>query len=142
MKRLFTIAVIAMITSLTFAQAPLAKKKVASVNRLERLANLDAMAKKAKEAKELQAVMAEKAAAANETSSSMLRKSSVKRGFFNSIEEGKVISTLPFGGFRSEVSNKLYKSTARKTTTQEGNVTVTTDDNGLILDVAGVEAKL
>lgn len=140
MKRLFTIAVIAMITSLTFAQAPLAKKKVASVNRLERLANLDAMAKKAKEAKELQAVMAEKAAAANETSSSMLRKSSVKRGFFNSVE-GKVMKDWNFKGFRNEVSNVPYKSTARKTTTQEGNVSVTTDAYGIITDVTGVEPK-
>lgn len=131
-----------MAASLTFAQAPLAKKKAATIHRLERVADMDALVKKAKEAKELRAVMAEKAAVAKETSSSVLRKSNVKRGYFNSIEGGKVISTLPFGGFRSEVSNKPYKSTARKTTTQEGNVTVTTDDNGLILDVTGVEAKL
>lgn len=88
MKRLFTIALIVMVTSLTFAQAPLAKKKVASVNRLERLADVNALAKKAKEAKELKAAMAEKAAAADETASSVLRKSSVKRGFFNSVKEG------------------------------------------------------
>ncbi len=143
MKRLFTIAVIAMITSLTFAQAPLAKKKAATPPyRLERVANLDAMAKKAKEAKELQAVMAEKAVAANETSSSMLRKSSVKRGFFNSVD-GKVLKTWSLDGYnRLNVDNKPYKSTAHKTITQEGNVTVTTDDNGIIIDVAGVEPKM
>lgn len=142
MKRLFTIALIVMVTSLTFAQAPLAKKKVASVNRLERLADVNALAKKAKEAKELKAAMAEKAAAADETASSVLRKSSVKRGFFNSVKEGKVIGNLPLGSYRSEVSNRPYRSSVRKTITQEGNVTVTTDANGIILDVAGVEPKL
>lgn len=100
MKRLFTIAVIAMAASLTFAQAPLAKKKAATIHRLERVADMDALVKKAKEAKELRAVMAEKAAVAKETSSSVLRKSNVKRGYFNSIEGGKVISTLPFGGVK------------------------------------------
>lgn len=86
MKRLFTIAVIAMVASLTFAQAPLAKKKVAAAHKLERIADMNALVKKAKEAKEMRAVMAEKAAAAKETSSSVLRKSNVKRGYFNSVE--------------------------------------------------------
>lgn len=141
MKRLFTIAVIAMAASLTFAQAPLAKKKAAAVHNLERIADMDALVKKAKEAKELRAVMAEKAAAAKETSSSVLRKSNVKRGYFNSIE-GTALKTWRFDGKRVEAAAKPYKSTARKTTTQDGNVTVTTDENGIITDVAGVEPKM
>lgn len=140
MKRLFTIAVVAMAASLTFAQAPLAKKSAAS-GRLEQMANIETLAKKAKETKELQAAMAEKAAAAKETSTSMLRKSSVNRGLFNSID-GKVIKTWMLGGYRSYLSNMPYKSTARKTTTQEGNVTVTTDAHGIITNVTGVEPKM
>lgn len=141
MKRLFTIAVIAMAASLTFAQAPLAKKQAATVHRLERIADMDALVKKAKEAKELRAVMAEKAAVAKETSSSVLRKSNVKRGYFNSIE-GTALKTWRLDGKKVEAAAKPYKSTARKTTTQEGNVTVTTDENGIITDVAGVEPKM
>lgn len=142
MKRLFTIAVITMAASLTFAQAPLAKKKAATPPyRLERIADMDALVKKAKEAKELRAVMAEKAAVAKETSSSVLRKSNVKRGYFNSIE-GTALKTWRLDGKRVEAAAKPYKSTARKTTTQEGNVTVTTDEHGIITDVAGVEPKM
>lgn len=141
MKRLFTIAVIAMVASLTFAQAPLAKKKVAAAHKLERIADMNALVKKAKEAKEMRAVMAEKAAAAKETSSSVLRKSNVKRGYFNSVE-GKVLKTWKLDGKRAEAAAKPNKSTSRKTTTQEGNVTVTSDEHGIILDVAGVEPKM
>lgn len=130
-----------MAASLTFAQAPLAKKKAATVHRLERIADMDALVKKAKEAKELHAVMAEKAAVAKETSSSVLRKSNVKRGYFNSID-GTALKTWRLDGKRVEAAAKPYKSTARKTTTQEGNVTVTTDENGIITDVAGVEPKM
>lgn len=141
MKRLFTIAVIAMVASLTFAQAPLAKKKVAAAHKLERIADMNALVKKAKEAKEMRAAMAEKAAAAKETSSSVLRKSNVKRGYFNSIE-GTALKTWKLDGKRAEAAAKPNKSTARKTTTQEGNVTVTSDEHGIILDVAGVEPKM
>lgn len=140
MKRLFTIAVVAMTAALTFAQAPLAKKHVVSGNKLERL-DVKGLAQKAKETKEMRAAMAEKEAAAKQTSSSLLRKSSVNRSMFNSFE-GKVIKTWISGGFRNELANKPYKSNARKTTTQEGNVTVTTDANGIITDVAGVEPKM
>lgn len=48
---------------------------------------------------------------------------------------------MDVGGYRSEMSAAPYKSNARKTTAQEGNVTVTTDANGIITDVAGVEPK-
>ncbi|MDE6354055.1 MAG: hypothetical protein K2L56_03200, partial [Prevotella sp.] len=141
MKRLFTIAVVTMVASLTFAQAPLAKKKAATPPyRLERVADMDALVKKAKEAKELRAVAAEKAAAANETSFSVLRKNTVKRGYFNSID-GTVIKTWKLDGRSSNLANTPYRSAAQKTTTQEGNVTVTTDANGIITDVAGVEPK-
>lgn len=141
MKRLFTFAVLVMTASLTFAQAPLAKKSAAH-GRLEQMANVEALAQKAKETKDLQAAMAEKAAAAaEEASTSMLRKSSVNRGFFNSVE-GKTIQTWMIGGYRSVLSNQPYKSTVRKATTQEGNVTVTTDENGIITDVTGVEPKM
>lgn len=129
-----------MTASLTFAQAPLAKKS--APGRLEQMANVEALAQKAKETKDLQAAMAEKAAqAAEEASTSMLRKSSVNRGFFNSVE-GKTIQTWMIGGYRSVLSNQPYKSTVRKATTQEGNVTVTTDENGIITDVTGVEPKM
>lgn len=130
-----------MVASLTFAQAPLAKKKPLPPYRLERVADMDAFVKKAKEAKELRAVAAEKAAAANETSFSVLRKNTVKRGYFNSID-GTVIKTWKLDGRRSNLANTPYRSAAQKTTTQEGNVTVTTDANGIITDVAGVEPKL
>ena len=130
-----------MVASLTFAQAPLAKKKVAAAHKLERIADMNALVKKAKEAKEMRAAMAEKAAAAKETSSSVLRKSNVKRGYFNSVE-GKVLKTWKLDGKRAEAAAKPNKSTARKTTTQEGNVTVTTDEHGIITDVAGVEPKM
>lgn len=163
MKRLFTIALIAMVTSLTFAQAPLAKKAV-SGNKLERIANLEDLKQKAKETKELQAAQAAKAAdaAVEVTSTSVLRRSGKKAGMQNSVKgmengtvttkagtlssvngvDGKVIKTWMQGGFRSEVANTPYKSTSRKTTTQEGNVTVTTDANGIITDVTGVEPKM
>ncbi len=141
MKRLFTIAVVAMVASLTFAQAPLAKKKSASSYKLERMADMKALAAKAKEVKELQAVKAEKEALANQKGTSILRKNSVARGLFDSAE-GKVVKSLMPGGFRSALAGKPYKSTARKTTTQEGNVTVTTDANGIITDVTGVEPKM
>lgn len=137
---MFTIAVVAMVASLTFAQLPLAKKKTASANKLEQLVDMKTLAKEAKQVKEMKAAMAEKAAAAKEESSSVLRKNSVKHGFFQNIE-GKVINTWTLGGYRSASSGKPYKSTARKTTTQEGNVTVTTDAHGIITDVAGVAPK-
>ncbi|MBP3472039.1 MAG: hypothetical protein J6K41_07395 [Paraprevotella sp.] len=144
MKRLFTFMAIVMAVSLTFAQAPLAKKRAAASHKLERMADGKELAKKAKETKEKQAVLAAKAAAADETSSSLLRKKAVNKGLFNSVEgvEGKVIAPVWRGGFKNELANASYKSTARKTTTQEGNVTVTTDENGIITDVAGVEPKL
>lgn len=133
-----------MAVSLTFAQVPLAKKSAAASHKLERMADGKELAKKAKETKEKQAVLAAKAAAADETSSSQLRKKAVNKGLFNSVEgvEGKVIAPVWRGGFKNELANAPYKSTARKTTTQEGNVTVTTDENGIITDVAGVEPKL
>lgn len=132
-----------MAVSLTFAQVPLAKKSAAASHKLERMADGKELAKKAKETKEKQAVLAAKAAAADETSSSLLRKKAVNKGLFNSVEgvEGKVIAPVWRGGFKNELANAPYKSTARKTTTQEGNVTVTTDENGIITDVAGVEPK-
>ncbi len=132
-----------MVASLTFAQAPLAKKKAATPPpyRLERVADMDAFVKNAKKAKELRAVAAEKAAAENETSFSVLRKNTMKRGYFNSID-GTVIKTWKLDGRRSYLANNPYRSAAQKTTTQEGNVTVTTDANGIITDVAGVEPKL
>lgn len=142
MKKLFTIAVVAMITSLAFAQAPLAKKK-ASINKIERLADLNVMAQKAKEAKEMKAAMAEKAAVANETSSSVFRKSSVNKwGLFQNMNGGgKVVMPFVMGNFRSAVAEQPNKSNVRKTTTQEGNLTITTDEHGIITDVTGVEAK-
>lgn len=142
MKKLFTIAVIAMITSLTFAQAPL-MKKAASVNKLERLADMKTIAQKAKQAKEMKAAEAAKAAVAKEESSSVLRKNSVNKwSLFESVVGGeKGNSLFMLGNFRNELINKPYKSTARRTTTQEGNVTVTTDEHGIITDVAGVEPK-
>lgn len=140
MKRLFTIAVVAMITSLAFAQAPLAKKAV-STHKIEKLISADALQKKAKEAKEMKAAMAEKAAAANETSSSMFRKSSVNRGKFESVGGGKEVSTMSLRLGNSRVDNAIYKATTLRTTTQEGNVTVETDANGIITNVTGVEAK-
>jgi len=140
MKRLFTIAVILMATSVTFAQAPLAKKSAASVNKLERVADLEAMAKKAKETKELQAAMAEKAAAAKEMSSSVLCKGSVNRGQLNSIG-GAVIKRDGLESSRKALTAMPFKAPVIKTTVQEGNVTVTTDENGIITDVTGVDPK-
>lgn len=140
MKRLFTIAVIAMLTSMAFAQAPLAKKAV-SAHKIEKLVNVNVLAQKAKEAKEMKAAMEEKAAAANETSSSMFRKSSVNRGKFESVGGGKEVSTMSLRLGNSRVDNAIYKATTLRTTTQEGNVTVETDANGIITNVTGVEAK-
>lgn len=107
MKRLFTIAIIAMAASLTFAQAPLAKKSTAS-NRLERVANVETLTKKAKQAKETQAAMAEKAAVEKETSYSMLRKASVNRGLFNSIKEEKRGGKLSSRGCCPEVTDRCF----------------------------------
>ncbi|MCM1079389.1 MAG: hypothetical protein NC116_06695 [Clostridium sp.] len=140
MKRLFTFAIISLIASLTFAQAPLAKKNAAG-NRLERMANLEEVARMAKETKELQAAKAVKDAVPQETASSVLRKSSAKRPFFDSVES-TVVKSWTLGGYRSEVSATPYKSSTRKATAQEGNVTVTTDANGIITDVTGVEPKM
>ncbi len=141
MKRLFTIAIIAMATSLTFAQAPLAKKSAASGNRLERIANVEEIAKKAKETKELQAAMAEKAAVAKETSSSVLRMGSVNGGQANRIGEA-VIKKDGLDGSRKALTAMPFKAPVSKATVQEGNVTVTTDANGIITDVTGVEPKM
>lgn len=129
-----------MITSLAFAQAPLAKKAV-STHKIEKLISADALQKKAKEAKEMKAAMEEKAAAANETSSSAFRKSSVNRGKFESVGGGKEVSTMSLKLGNSRVDNAIYKATTLRTTTQEGNVTVETDANGIITNVTGVEAK-
>lgn len=141
MKRLFTIVVVALAASLTFAQAPLAKKAVSN-NKLERMANVEELAKKAKETKEKYAVMAAKETTANEASTSVLRRGNSLRGGTLGSVEGKIINTFLPGSFRSEISAQPYKSNVRKTTTQDGNVTVTTDANGIITDVAGVEPKM
>lgn len=69
MKRLFTLAIIAMIASLTFAQAPVQKMK-ASEKKIEKVATTAQM-KKGMEAK---AAFQAKAQAAQETSTSVLRK--------------------------------------------------------------------
>lgn len=69
MKRLFTLAIIAMIASLTFAQAPVQKMK-ASDKKVEKVATAAQM-KKGMEAK---AAFEAKAKAAQETSTSVLRK--------------------------------------------------------------------
>lgn len=141
MKRLFTIVIVAMIASLTFAQSPLARKKTASINKLERVADVKTMAQKAKEAKEMQAAMAIKAAVAQDASTSLLRKSSVRKNFFGQVK-ATAIKEWMLGSYKSELLAKPHKSSVRKTTTQEGNVTITTEDNGMITDVAGVEPKM
>lgn len=130
-----------MAASLTFAQAPLAMKKAASANKLERVADMKAMAKEAKKTKELKAAMAEKAAVANETGSSLLRRNTAKHGLFGQVKATAIKGWMP-GSYKSELLAKPHKSGARKTTTQEGNVTITTEDNGMIVDVAGVEPKM
>ncbi len=116
-------------------------KKAASANKLERVADMKAMAKEAKKTKELKAAMAEKAAVANETGRSLLRRNTAKHGLFSSAE-GEVVKTWRLGQFRQALTGKPYKAAGRKTTTQEGNVTVTTDANGIITDVAGVAPKM
>lgn len=69
MKRLFTLAIIAMIAMLTFAQAPVQKKAKASDRKIERVASKAEM-RKALEAK---ATFDAKAKVAEETSGSVLR---------------------------------------------------------------------
>lgn len=69
MKRLFTLAIIAMIASLTFAQAPVQKMK-ASEKKIEKVATAAQM----KKGMEAQAAFQAKAKAAQETSTSVLRK--------------------------------------------------------------------
>lgn len=130
-----------MAASLTFAQAPLAMKKAVSANKLERVADMKAMAKEAKKTKEMKAAMAEKAAVANETGSSLLRRNTVKHGLFSQVKATAIKGWMP-GSYKSELLAKPHKSSVRKTTTQEGNVTITTEDNGMITDVAGVEPKM
>lgn len=113
MKRLFTLAVIALTASLTFAQAPLAKKSTLSANRLERMLNVEEIAKAAKETKVLEAAKAEKAAAAKETGRSVLRKGSVNRGFalsrLTSVEtEHSELAVNAFAGMRKATANKGF----------------------------------
>lgn len=140
MKRLFTLAVIALTASLTFAQAPLAKKSALSANRLERMANVEEVAKAAKETKVLEAAKAEKAAAARETGRSVLRKSSANRGFAMQTAEAVTNNWKPLN-YRKALVAKPFKAIVNNATTQEGNVTVTTDEHGIITDVTGVEPK-
>lgn len=140
MKRLFTLAVIALTASLTFAQAPLAKKSALSANRLERMANVEEIAKAAKETKVLEAAKAEKAAAAKETGRSVLRKSSANRGFAMQTAEAVTNNWKPLN-YRKALVAKPFKAIVNNATTQEGNVTVTTDEHGIITDVTGVEPK-
>lgn len=113
MKRLFTLAVIALTASLTFAQAPLAKKSTLSANRLERMLNVEEIAKAAKETKVLEAAKAEKAAAAKETGRSVLRKSSANRDFALSrltpVEtEHSELAVNAFVGMRKATANKGF----------------------------------
>ncbi|MDE5788762.1 MAG: hypothetical protein K2H79_09550, partial [Bacteroidaceae bacterium] len=113
MKRLFTLAVIALTASLTFAQAPLAKKSAVSAHRIERMANVEEIAKAAKETKVLEAAKAEKAAAAKETGFSVLRRSSVNRGFAQSrlasVTTGfSELAGNTFTGMRKATANKGF----------------------------------
>ncbi len=140
MKRLFTLAVIALTASLTFAQAPLAKKSAVSAHRIERMANVEEIAKAAKETKVLEAAKAEKAAAAKETGFSVLHRSSANRGFAMQTVEA-AFNNCPPQGYRKALIAKPFKAIVNNATTQEGNVTVTTDEHGIITDVTGVEAK-
>lgn len=140
MKRLFTIAVIAMVTSLAFAQTPLAKKSFSN-KKIEKIVNVNALTQKAKQAKEMKAAMAERAAAENETSSSVLRRSSFNKGLFNSVE-GNLISSIGLRPMQDKSARAIYRATTLRTTAQEGNVTVETDANGIITNVTGVEPKM
>ncbi|MDE6634058.1 MAG: hypothetical protein K2J96_02195, partial [Bacteroidaceae bacterium] len=141
MKRLFTLAVIALTASLTFAQAPLAKKSAVSAHRIERMANVEEIAKAAKETKVLEVAQAAKSAAAKETGFSVLRRSSVNRGFAMQMEETVTNNWKPLN-YRKDLVAKPFKAVVNNATTQEGNVTVTTDEHGIITDVTGVEAKV
>ena len=80
MKKIFTLAIASMIAIASFAQAP-ATQKAARSNKIEHVMNVNAMNQEYKNAKALEAAKAEKAAAANEASATVVRKSAQKPGF-------------------------------------------------------------
>lgn len=141
MKRLFTFAILGMIASLTFAQAPVAKSK-AVFNKIEQrldYTTMKSLATEAKEAKAMEKAKAEKAAAATEKSFSKFRTSTFAMPWTQSMK-GQVLAGVKFDAKRTAAAT-MSKS-RRKTTTQEGNVTVTTDEHGIITDVTGVAPKM
>lgn len=140
MKRIFTYATIALIAVLAFAQVPEAKKTVART--IEQVLSSMELTQKANEAQELRAAMAEKEAAAAESSTSVFR---IKGAHSYAAEYPSVKGAQIIGVAVSSrecmipVSNNA--SGMRRTTAQEGNLSITTDDHGIITDVTGVEAK-
>lgn len=131
-----------MIASLTFAQAPLAKKTTTS-NKIEKMLDINAIMSKTggvNDAKEMQAAMAEKAAAAKETSTSLFRIGTRQHVWLPGINSDATL-VAKLDARNAVAVPSRYKASPRKTTTQEGNVTVTTDEHGIITDVTGVEAK-
>lgn len=140
MKRMFTFAIIAMIASLTFAQVPMAQKKTAS-KKIEKVMSAKELTQKVNEAKEMRAAMAEKAAAAQTSSSSQLRKAQKNNVQLPSVK-GTVINSVKLNTVRTVEAAGKSDNGPRRASVQEGNVTVTTDANGIIIDVAGVEAKM
>lgn len=141
MKRLFTFAILGMIASLTFAQAPLAKSK-AVFNKIEQrldYTTMKSLATEAKEAKAMEKAKAEKAAVANENSFSKFRTSTFAMPWTQSVK-GQVLAGVKLDTKRTAAAT-MSKS-RHKTTTQEGNVTVTIDEHGIITDVTGVAPKM
>ena len=124
MKRLFTLAIIAMIASLSFAQTSL-QTKSSAVKKLEQVVDVQTLNKKAQQMKSLEAVKAEKAALAQQTSSSIMRQASSKSNL-KKMETDKTIPGAP-------VSNRKAPLTKAKASVGPHKAAVV-DEHGLIVE--------
>lgn len=135
MKRLFTFAIVGMIATLAFAQSQFAEKRAPRT--IERAANYSELMLNMEAA----ATAHEKAAVADEVSASkFIRSNKAANGFESFSSFAKTLNGANISSRTLTSGSSLHFAPAKEVT-QEGNVTITTDENGIIRNVEGGETR-
>lgn len=137
MKRLFTLAIVSLIASLTFAQAPAQKKAAAQSHKIEKLVS-PAKLQKAMEAKNVQQL---KAAAAQETSGSVLRQA---KRIHTGAALKEITAAKTINANVRPVNFEANKPAANMAPRQNANgaAAVDKDAKGIITNVTGGESRV
>lgn len=136
MKRLFTFAIVGMIAAFAFAQPQFAQKRAPRT--IERAANCSELMLNMEAA----VTAHEKAEAADYSSTSkLIRSNKAVNGFESFTSFTKSLNSANVSS-RSLTAGSSFRFAPAKEVTQEGNVTITTDANGIITNVEGGETRI